>query len=71
MIGKITRIVITVAILVLAVWASIAALFGGAGDSISAHVRDYCSQYPILAVAAGVLIGHWFWGMGPAVRRDS
>lgn len=70
MIGRITRIVLSVAIVVLAAWATVAALLGGDRDTISAHVRDYCAQYPILAVTAGVLIGHWFWNMPPAQPRD-
>lgn len=70
MIGRITRIILTLAIIGLAVWASIAAAFGGWGDTVSATVRDYAAQYPIIAVAAGVLVGHWFWPMTPAEGRD-
>lgn len=69
-IGAITRVVLCLAIIILAAWASIAAWLGRTRDTISGHVRDYCAKYPILAVAFGVLIGHWCWPMGPAEPRD-
>lgn len=69
-IGLISRIVITVSIVVLAGWATVAAIWGGPGDTISEHVRDYATQYPLILVAAGVLIGHWWWNMPPPVRRE-
>lgn len=70
-VGQVTRVVMVIAIVSLAGWATLAAVFGATKDTISGHIRDYCAQYPILAVAAGVLIGHWFWPMGPAVPRDT
>lgn len=70
MIGRVTRIVLTVAIVALAAWATVAAVLGGPGDTISEYVRDYASAYPIIPFAGGVLVGHWWWSMGPAVRRS-
>lgn len=70
MIGRISRIVIVSAVVVLAGWATVAALLGDTSDTISGHVRDYAAQYPLIAVAFGVLAGHWFWPMGPAQPRD-
>jgi hypothetical protein len=70
MIGRITRIFISVSVFLWILWASLAVLLGGQMDSISAHVRDYCSMYPLIPFGMGVVVGHWFWSMGPAVRRD-
>lgn len=70
MIGKVTRIVLSVVIVGLAAWASVAAAVGGELDTVSAHVRDYGHKFPLVPFAAGVLVGHWFWPMGPARKRD-
>lgn len=70
MIGKITRAVISISIVLLSAWATLAAILGRPGDTISEHVRDYAAQYPLIAVAAGVLLGHWFWPQSPAQPRD-
>jgi hypothetical protein len=69
-IGRATRIILSVVIVGLSLWATVAALWGGPGDTISEHVRDYAAQYPVLAVALGVLVGHWAWPMTPAQPRD-
>jgi peptidoglycan/LPS O-acetylase OafA/YrhL len=69
-IGRITRALLTVVALVLVLWASIAALWGGPGDTISETLRDYGAAYPIIPFAAGVVAGHWWWVMRPAVPRD-
>ena len=62
MIGRISRIVIVSAVVVLAGWAVVAAVWGGPGESISSHVRDYSHLYPAIPFALGVLLGHW---LGP------
>jgi hypothetical protein len=69
MIGRITRWVLSVSIVGLAAWATVAAIWGADGDSISAHVRDYAAGYPLVAVGLGVLVGHWIWPMSPAALR--
>lgn len=71
MIGRVTRILLSVCLAALPIWATIAAIWGRPGDTISETIRDYAAQYPILSLAAGVLIGHWFWHMGAPVPRDN
>lgn len=69
-VGKITRLVVSVSIAAWVIWASLAVLLGGELDSISATVRDYSSQYPVIPWAVGFVMGHWWWPMRPAVKRD-
>jgi hypothetical protein len=34
------------------------------GDTISEVIAEAARRRPIVAVFVGVLVGHWFWGMG-------
>ncbi len=68
-VGTVTKWLILVAVVGLATWTSIAVVIGGQQDSVSAHVRDYCIQYPVLTLAVGFLLGHWFWSQTPARPR--
>ena len=63
-----TKIVLGVTVLVLIIWATVAAVFGAEGSTISEHVRDYAAAYPLIPFALGVVCGHWFWTMKPAQR---
>lgn len=57
--GHVTKAIILVAIGVLAIWTTIAAIWGVPGDTVSSHVLLYSQRYPILAFGLGVLVGHW------------
>ncbi len=67
--GLVTKWLICIAVFSLLVWTSIAVVWGGAGDSVSAHVRDYCAQYPFLPFLLGFVFGHFLWAQKPAVKR--
>ncbi len=69
LIGTITKWVILVCVVALAGWTSVAVILGGQQDSVSAHVRDYAAQYPVIPLALGFILGHWFWTMTPAMPR--
>ena len=62
-----TKVVLAVVVLVLIVWATVASVLGAEGSTISEHVRDYCAAYPLLPFALGIVCGHWFWPMRPAL----
>lgn len=66
--SMVTKWVLGVTMLALIVWATVAAIWGAEGSTISEHVRDYASAYPLIPFAAGVLSGHWFWPMSPAQK---
>jgi hypothetical protein len=68
-IGRITKWVIALSVFALCAWTSAAVIWGLPGDSVSAHVRDYAAQYPLIPFALGVLCGHWLWAMPPAEPR--
>ena len=70
MIGRVTRLIILVCLTALIGWTSVAAAIGGPLDTVSAHVRDYMAQYPVLVFIIGALFGHWGFSMTPAVKRD-
>lgn len=63
-----TKWILCLCIVTLIVWATVAAVFGAEGSTISEHVRDYASTYPIVPFLLGVLCGHWGWAMRPAQR---
>ncbi len=69
MIGLVTKWVIGVSVFALCAWTSLAVVWGGPGDSVSAHVRDYAAQFPLIPFAMGVVVGHWCWPMGPPKPR--
>jgi len=51
----------------LAIYDLIPAVRRGQGDTISEVLRDSGHKYPIIAFAAGLLVGHWWFTPG----RDS
>jgi len=66
--GRVTRVVLLVVVIGLALWATVAALVGGPQDTVSAHIRDYCERFPLLPLSLGVLLGHWFWPLSSERR---
>jgi len=68
-IGTWTKVIIGVVIVGLAAWTTFAYFASGPQDTISRHVIDYTAQWPILGVAFGVLLGHWFWPQRPPEKR--
>ena len=68
--GRISRLLIIMTVIIWTAWAIVAAVLGGPLDTISAHVRDYATQYTLIAFGIGFVAGHWIWPQGPAVRRD-
>lgn len=56
-----TVILMIVATCGLVAWDVLAAANRTQGDTISEIIRDWSSEHPILAFAAGLLCGHWFW----------
>ena len=66
--SRVTKVVLCVSIVALIVWATVAAIWGADGCTISEHVRYYAAQYPVVPFALGVLVGHWLWPMGAAQK---
>jgi len=58
---KITMGVIIAAIVGLVGWDVYVGFTPTEGDTISEVIREMAYRYPIIAVAAGILVGHWFW----------
>lgn len=38
-----------------------ALLWGQAGDTLSEIIWQLTHRYPLVALVAGLLMGHWFW----------
>lgn len=57
--GSIAVIIMTAVVWV--AWDVYAAIAGGTGDTISGVITDAAHRNPIIAAAAGILVGHWFW----------
>ena len=57
----VTLWVILGAAVVLIVWDIVAYYLGGIDATESRVIRDWSMHDPIIACAAGVLIGHFFW----------
>jgi hypothetical protein len=69
---KLTTKIIAATTAVLIVYDLHAAHTPEEGDTISEVIADAARRRPIIAVAAGVLVGHWFWALrekAPADRR--
>ncbi len=58
-----TGLVCLVALAVLVLWDVFAAGSGQDGATISEVVRGFGYAHPIVVFAAGVVVGHWFWGV--------
>lgn len=58
---KVTQWVVLFVTAALIVFDLILAFVGEPGSSISSVIRDAAAAHSIVAVAAGILIGHWFW----------
>lgn len=58
---QITGVFIVAAFLIIVGYDVWAVLNGGIDATISAVVFDFAHQYPIIAFATGVLMGHLFW----------
>ncbi len=58
---RITTFVLIGVILFLVIYNLVILFLAGEKATISHVVYNACSEWPILAVAIGVVIGHWFW----------
>lgn len=61
---RLTKWVIVASTVLLATYDLIPVIRKGPGDSISEVMRDAARRYPIIAFAAGLLVGHWWWTPG-------
>jgi hypothetical protein len=61
---KITGITMLVVTVGLIGWDLIVAFNGIDGDTISEIMKNYAHDYPIIPLAWGVVLGHWFWPLG-------
>ena len=57
----ITKYVIIVNVLVLCLYTAAARIFGGNEATISYQIQEATHQWPIIAAAIGLLVGHWLW----------
>lgn len=49
-------------------WDVYAAVAGGAGSTESEVVRSFANRHPAFPLAAGVVMGHFFWNVLPRSR---
>lgn len=59
---SITKSVLIVSPLVIALFDIVVVQYGGVEASISRELYEYACVYPIIPFALGVVCGHLFWG---------
>jgi hypothetical protein len=60
---KMTEWVVIGTAVLLALYDVAARVFGGNEAALSAVLLDAARQWPIVAVVAGAIVGHIFWGV--------
>jgi len=56
-----TTTIIALTIIFLVTWDVLAILYSSNESSISSIMYDFSRKHPIIPLAVGVLIGHFFW----------
>lgn len=59
----VSKVLVAFAVISLASWTTVAKLWGHEGDTVSEVVVGWASNYPLILVGIGVVLGHWFWPM--------
>lgn len=62
---RVTKWVIGFTATALVIYDLIPAVRKGQGDTISEVLRDAAHEHPIIAFAAGLLVGHWWFTPSP------
>jgi hypothetical protein len=52
---------LVVVLFVVVIYDTIAIMSGGRYNTVSSVVMDWSETYPIIPLAAGILLGHLFW----------
>lgn len=69
--ATITKALLLVVIVALCGWTTVCMLAGVPGDTVSEQVRYYSFNFPILTLAVGFVLGHWFWPGPPPPQHPN